>query len=161
MPARLTRSERGGGKQAYSNNWPVALGAVDAPERFMNIRETIKFIKEVHIGYKEKLGKPYWQHPYRVMRFLGPFTSKEKKQAALLHDVIEDTEYSEEDLLELGFSNKTVDMVEILTHDVYKDTYYVYILKIILSGNFGAMHIKLADLFDFALCELINKFKPS
>jgi (p)ppGpp synthase/HD superfamily hydrolase len=127
----------------------------------MNVEETIEFIKEAHRGYREKLGKPYWNHPYRVMRFLGPFASKEKKQAALLHDVIEDTTFDEEDLLRLGFSKKTVEMVKILTHNVLKDTYDVYILKIIFSGNFGAMHIKFADLFDFAMCELINKFRPS
>lgn len=108
----------------------------------MNKLETLAFIKHAHDGqfYGEA---PYWTHPVEVAEELGT-TSEDEYLAALLHDVIEDTDYTAEDLVGMGWNASVVDMVELLTKDTSLD-YQGNIQKIIDSGNRGAMRVKLAD----------------
>jgi hypothetical protein len=63
------------------------------------VDETIAFIKRAHAGQVDKAGNPYWQHPVSVMGRLGPDATESEKLAALLHDVIEDTDHAAADLL--------------------------------------------------------------
>jgi (p)ppGpp synthase/HD superfamily hydrolase len=62
---------------------------------------------------------------------------------ALLHDVIEDTPYSFDDLERLGFGNDVIEALRLLTHDA--DVPYLdYVKKI--AANPTARKVKLADL---------------
>lgn len=69
-----------------------------------------------HQGQVDKVGAPYIEHPTRVAEAVcaavgdGPAV-----QAAFLHDVVEDTQVTLDDLLVLGFSTEVVRAVDALT----------------------------------------------
>lgn len=107
----------------------------------MHIVETISFIDTAHEGqlYGDR---PYVVHPIEVAAAVENPTVEEYC-AALLHDVIEDTEFDEA-ALRLRYSDEIVDMVVLLTKDETLD-YRDNIQRIIDSGNVGAMKVKLAD----------------
>lgn len=76
------------------------------------LEQAIKTALRGHAGQKEKNGGPYILHPLRVM--LG-CDSEEKKIAAVLHDVVEDTELTLDQLAELGFAKEIITAVDALT----------------------------------------------
>tara|TARA_R110000851_G_scaffold333220_1_gene511594 strand:+ start:278 stop:796 length:519 start_codon:yes stop_codon:yes gene_type:complete len=118
---------------------------------------TIAFIQEAHLGQKYN-NMPYFFHPVEVAEMAqkayahfdrigsGLQTKKRLEDiiiAALLHDVIEDTDYTAEMLAE-RYVSSVVGMVVLLTSD--PDVPYLdNIQKIIDSGNVGAMLVKLSD----------------
>lgn len=69
--------------------------------------------------------------------------SEEEIIVALLHDVIEDSNYELNDLIAMGFSQRVVEAVACLTHNQYL-SYDDYIKKI--SYNELAKKVKIADL---------------
>ena len=60
--------------------------------------------------------------------------------------MIEDCDWSIEDLQTEGFLDEVVEAVDILTHRKDEDSYDEYVNKIILSGNRLAINVKLNDL---------------
>ncbi len=95
-----------------------------------------------HAGQKDKGDDPYVMHVIRVM--MGVETHEEKI-VALLHDLLEDTDMTGEELIELGFKEKTVRQVELLSRkegEVYMD----YIER--LAEDHTAIRVKLSDLRD-------------
>lgn len=108
------------------------------------IDETIAFIKGAHAGQTDKGGKPYYLHPVAVAGLLPPESDEDETLAALLHDVLEDTEVTEDDLRERGYSEKTIGIVRLLTRPPGM-TYMDWIRRIAASGNVGAIRVKLAD----------------
>ena len=111
------------------------------PEQEETITKTIEFIRSAHKGQKYGT-QEYWTHPVAVANTIDNPTFDEYL-AALLHDVIEDTQYTATDLRTM-FSNEVVVMVELLTSSP-TNTYRENIEKIINSNNRGAMKVKLAD----------------
>lgn len=79
----------------------------------MNIEKALEYATRCHKGQKRKYtGEDYINHPYAVMKILEDYdVSVEVKQAALLHDVIEDCGVTRQDLLDSGFSVEVADMV--------------------------------------------------
>ncbi|HZD53839.1 MAG TPA: HD domain-containing protein [Woeseiaceae bacterium] len=65
-----------------------------------------------HAGQKDKAGQPYILHPIRVMLNVR---TDEERIAALLHDVVEDTHTTFEDLRREGFSDAIIEAVRALT----------------------------------------------
>ena len=113
----------------------------------ITISQTLAFIKKAHSG--QMYGKdPYWIHPKAVAdtgkKFFGSKFNKNAYIVALLHDVIEDTPYSDKDLLEMGYSKEIVDSVKLLSKDTGLD-YDANIQRIIASGNTIAMMVKFCD----------------
>ena len=102
----------------------------------------IELAKQHHEGQTDKAGKPYIEHPLRVM---NQVESEEEKIVAVLHDIVEDTDISLDDLRNEGFSKEVVDAVECLTKQD-GENYDSYIERI--SFNPLAVKIKLADLED-------------
>ncbi|MBO5425125.1 MAG: HD domain-containing protein [Lachnospiraceae bacterium] len=92
-----------------------------------------------HHGQTDNSGIPYIEHPKKVASFLD---SEEDKIIAMLHDVIEDTFLTEEDLRPV-FGDKIVDIVVLLTK-VKGEDYFDYINRI--KGNEIATRVKLADI---------------
>ena len=90
---------------------------------------------------KDKGGMPYMLHIIYVYKHVN---SIEEKVIALLHDVIEDKEVTSDDLLEVGFPEKIVSDVVILTR-VKPIDYKDYVENIIKNGSKEALHVKLAD----------------
>ena len=75
-------------------------------------------------------------------------------QAAWLHDVIEDTAVTANELRETGFSESVIAMVELLTKPKGQATCEAHIATIIESNNLGAILIKLSDNEDAACRDL-------
>lgn len=111
------------------------------------IAETIDFIKRAHAGQMTDGGEEYWTHPVAVMGLLPDDVSDDVRHAALLHDVIEDTFVTLEDLRSAGYSEETIEIVRLVTRPTGPDrqTYLDWIRSIAGSGNVGAMQVKLAD----------------
>ena len=93
-----------------------------------------------HKNQTDKAGNPYILHPLHVMENVN---SKEGKIVAILHDIIEDTDVTEDYLLKIGLSKRIVDAVVALTRSEDID-YQEYIKN--LSSNPLAKEVKLADL---------------
>jgi len=109
------------------------------------INETLEFIKEAHKGQIDKSGIEYWKHPLQVMLLLPPNATITEQYVALLHDVLEDTEYTEKDLLNLGYTQQIVDAVKLVSRDK-NQTYNEFINSIIDSNNITAIVVKITDM---------------
>ena len=92
-----------------------------------------------HKGQVDKVGVDYINHPLTVS---NNCTGNDEKIVALLHDVLEDTKVTKEDLL-LFFDPYIVEAVCLLTHNP-NDSYMDYLAKI--KANPIAKAVKLADL---------------
>lgn len=99
---------------------------------------------QAHKGQTDKLGNDYIHHPRSVARCVDQ-TNAAAVAAALLHDVVEDSEMTPADLADCGIPAGVIAAVELLTRrdDVSSDEYYATIVK-----NPVAMEVKLADLAD-------------
>lgn len=93
---------------------------------------------KAHQGQKDKGGKPYILHPIRVALNVK---GKDEKIVALLHDVIEDTSFTIDDLDFLSKEQRKA--LLLLTHDD-NVPYMEYIVE--LKKNKIASKVKLADL---------------
>ncbi len=95
-----------------------------------------------HRGQRDKAGVAYVLHP---LTLATKSTDPLVQQAALLHDVLEDTNATVEDLRNAGVSPESIEAVELLTHaaDV---SYADYVIK--LKENAIARTVKLLDLHD-------------
>jgi (p)ppGpp synthase/HD superfamily hydrolase len=92
----------------------------------------------------DKGGHPYILHCIRVMNAM-PSSDHELQAIAVMHDLIEDTNWSFKDLYAEGFSMRVVTALQLLTHD--KETSYDDYIKR-LAHNVDARLVKLADLKD-------------
>lgn len=91
----------------------------------------------------DKAGEPYILHCLRVM---DKQTNTTRKIIGILHDLIEDTTWTFEDLKSKGFGTSVIEALKLLTHDPTDKTYEEYIRDI--SKNDDARAVKLADLED-------------
>lgn len=76
------------------------------------IERAIVLATTAHAGQVDKAGQPYILHPLRVMMRV---TTEEERIAAVLHDVVEDTPVTFEELQAQGFSESVVEAVRALT----------------------------------------------
>ena len=107
--------------------------------------------KRAHLGQIDKAGEDYIKHPEKVASFVN---SDEEKAVAYLHDVIEDTELTLEDLREYGFSEEVLEAVDVITKKKGQD-YQTYLNSV--KENKLARVVKLADLrHNSDLTRLIN-----
>lgn len=113
------------------------------------LEEAFTHMVALHGDQRDKSGVMYFYHPLRVMLRLGPNAPHVERCAAMLHDVIEDTETNFQDLEDLGYQDDVLDMVNLLTRRD-DESHSEYLTRIIASGNVGAMRVKLADLYDNA-----------
>lgn len=105
-----------------------------------NYELALKIATEAHKGQVDKAGVPYINHPLTVASLVD---TEEEKIVALLHDTIEDTSITEQDLIDYEFPNEIVEAVKLLTHN--KNVPYMdYVAKI--KDNELARKVKIADL---------------
>lgn len=103
-------------------------------------KKAMCFCFEAHKNQQDKSGLPYVFHPFHLAEEMDDEISA---TVALLHDVIEDTDYTLEDLRRLGFPEDVLEALELMTHG--DDTLYMdYVAKI--RSNPIATKVKLADL---------------
>jgi len=107
-----------------------------------SLEEAIILAANAHRGQKDKAGAPYILHPLRLMMQMK---SETERIAAVLHDLIEDTACSLEELSKAGYSQEILDALDCLTrrHD---ETYSAFIDRV--KENPLAVKVKLADLED-------------
>lgn len=108
----------------------------------ISLKEAAEYAKQKHGKQKRMQGTPYYEHPYMVAKILkDKGFSEEYRIAGLFHDLIEDTETSYEDILEL--TNRDIARAVLL---VSKEEVYImseYMNRIKLDDM--ARMIKLAD----------------
>lgn len=104
-------------------------------------RLALEFIAEKHKGQKRLNGNPYIIHPIRVSQEVS---GELEKVCALLHDTVEDTITTLEDIEQI-FGEEVAVVVEVLTHRK-GESYADYIARI--KMNSLATNIKIADISD-------------
>ena len=103
-------------------------------------KKALKLCFEAHKDQTDKSGMPYVFHPFHLAEQMQ---TEQTIVVALLHDVVEDTQYTLEDLWNMGFDKAVIDALALLTHDDNTD-YMDYVRAI--KGNPIAKAVKLADL---------------
>ncbi|MDO4496949.1 MAG: peptide-methionine (S)-S-oxide reductase MsrA [Bacteroidales bacterium] len=102
----------------------------------------LRIATSAHAGQLDRDGYPVILHPLTV-GLMGH--TDEEKIAGFLHDVVEDTAYTFEDLLREGIPSGIVGALRLLSHKKGTD-YYEYVQGIIDSGNPIALQVKYNDL---------------
>ena len=103
-------------------------------------KKALRLCFDAHKEQEDKSGLPYVFHPFHLAEQMQDETTT---IVALLHDVVEDTDYTLEELKKEGFGDVVIDALALLTHD--DDTPYMdYVARI--KENPVAKAVKLADL---------------
>lgn len=106
------------------------------------LKEAINIAIEAHKGQVDKIGCDYIYHPLRVMYKCD---SIEEKIVAILHDVIEDTDITLNDLSEKGFPKKILNSLDAISRRS-EEKYFEYIERV--KKDKISRNVKLADLSD-------------
>ncbi len=121
-----------------------------------NLERAIEIATEAHEGQTRFDGSPYIQHPLRVMRTVeNQGHSKRVQIVGVLHDTVEDSDWTFEMLQDEGFEKDVIYPLELLTKEQPNRElteqeklfeYELYLQR--LSVNACARAVKKADLFD-------------
>ncbi|WP_339296268.1 HD domain-containing protein [Paenibacillus sp. FSL W7-1279] len=106
----------------------------------MDIEIAISIALKAHKGQVDKGGNPYILHPIAVMNRVETI---EEKIVAVLHDVVEDTEVTIDQLRETGFTDEILEAINLLTR-AKEDSYEEFIDKTL--KNRIARNVKIADI---------------
>jgi (p)ppGpp synthase/HD superfamily hydrolase len=106
------------------------------------IEKALQIAARAHEGQKDKQGRPYILHPLRVM---AAVEGDEAMIVAVLHDVIEDTAVTIDELRRAGFSETALAALLLVTHRK-DEPYSDYVVR--CRQNDIARRVKLADLED-------------
>lgn len=118
-------------------------------QRYGSIQDAIALAEFAHRNQFDKAGFPYIEHPRRVLENVKAMGAKPYvQQAAILHDVVEDTAFTLDMLSDLGFSEPVLLVVDLVTRksDVTSTEYYARIRQ-----NADAVMVKAADISDNTL----------
>ena len=108
----------------------------------MSLDKALEIAVKAHQGQKDQVGDPYILHPLRIMMRMD---GEDEKIVAVLHDVIEDSPLTLDDLKQAGFPDPIIEAVDGLTHRDGEE-YDAYVQR--ASRNAIAKKIKVADLED-------------
>jgi hypothetical protein len=106
------------------------------------VEAAIALSVKFHAGQRDKAGVAYILHP---LTLLSKTTDPLVQQAAVLHDILEDTDATVMDLTAAGIHPDAIEAIQLLTHDPQK-TYAEYVVR--LKENAIAKKAKLLDLYD-------------
>ena len=108
----------------------------------MNLERAIEIAVVAHKGQKDKSGAPYILHPLRVMLSLS---SDEDRIVGVLHDVVEDTPWTFDQLREEGFPEEVLAALDTVT--VRENEDYPDFISRSASNSIGR-RVKIEDLRD-------------
>ena len=108
----------------------------------MNLDRALAIAVAAHAGQTDKVGQPYILHPLRIMHRMA---TDEERMVAVLHDVVEDSDVTLDDLRRAGFSVSIVEAVDALTRREGQ-AYDAYVARTALLPL--AHRVKVADLED-------------
>lgn len=106
------------------------------------LQKAIDLAHQAHAQQVDKGGQPYINHPLRVM---AKMETPREKIVAVLHDAVEDSALTLEDLLNQGFPADIVDSIAALTK-ISGEDYEAYLQRVM--GNAIALRVKIADMTD-------------
>jgi len=108
----------------------------------VNLERAIEIAVESHKGQTDKADAIYILHPLRVMMSLA---TDEERTAGILHDVVEDSDWSFERLSDEGFSDEIIDALRCLTK-IDGEDYEDFIMRVCVNPL--ARRVKVADVKD-------------
>ena len=117
------------------------------------IERAVTIAAEAHTRQIDKAGAPYLLHPLRLMLQME---TAEDRIVAVLHDVVEDSDWSLERLRREGFSRVIIEAVDSVTRR-NSETYEEFVLR--AAQNSIGHRVKLADLRDN--CDLTRIANPT
>lgn len=104
--------------------------------------DAIQIARRAHEGQLDKSGRPYIGHPLRVM---GRLASEPERMVAVLHDVVEDTAVTIDDLAEAGCPAEVLHAVDAISKRPGEDQ-STYLARV--AANPIALAVKRADIAD-------------
>ncbi len=107
------------------------------------LKRAIQIATEAHKGHFDKAGREYIGHPIRVME-MGK--TEDEKIVGVLHDVIEDTDWTFERLEAEGFSQEVINALRCVTKTSENENYDEFIDRV--KKNPLAASVKINDLTD-------------
>lgn len=108
------------------------------------LERAIAIAQQQHAGQVDKAGRPYIEHPMRVMESMS---NDAERIVAILHDVIEDTDLTLDQLAAEGFPGDVLDALDSVTRRE-GETYEAFVGR--AAGNAIGRRVKYADLRDNA-----------
>ena len=109
----------------------------------MNLDRAIQIAVEAHKNQKDKYGAPYFGHISRVM---NAGKTENERIVGVLHDLIEDTPWTFDDLKKEGFSAHVIEAIRCLTKKSEDEDYESFVDRIKINPL--AIRVKLNDLTD-------------
>ena len=107
------------------------------------LERAIEIAVEAHKGQLDKGGSPYILHPLRVMMSVN---GESEKIVAVLHDVVEDSNWTFEALLAEGFSIEVIEALKSVTKESPDEDYDSFIQRAI--RNPIGRKVKITDIRD-------------
>lgn len=143
-------------KKAHSMNG-MSLG--ECYDEFDLLEKKAKaLVKEKIVGKRKGLPEEFnYMHSVRVFEIVKELHHWDDPDfelflAALLHDIVEDGNVSFEELVEMGFSGRTIELIYLCTHDKriknHTERWTLMIARLIKAKDKEAWFIKLVDLAD-------------
>lgn len=120
----------------------------------VTLEDAISIAALAHKGQKDKAGNLYLLHPLRMMMQMK---SEAAMIVAVLHDVVEDTDWTLEQLQEQGFSEEVLTAIDCVTNRA-GESYDQFIERV--QTNPIAREVKIADLEDNMNIRRIAQIKP-
>jgi (p)ppGpp synthase/HD superfamily hydrolase len=118
------------------------------------LEKAILIAAQAHLGQRDKGGAPYILHPLRMMMRME---SEDAMMAAVLHDVVEDSDWTLEQLRGEGFSEDVLQAVDCLTRRD-DESYDEFVAR--AQANAIARRVKIADLEDNMNVKRIGEMTP-
>ena len=109
----------------------------------MNLERAIEIAQEAHKGVKDKGGHDYIHHPIRVMHAMS---NDQEKIVAILHDAVEDSDWTFDRLKEEGFEDSAIESLRYVTKYSEEEDYQEFIKR--AATNKIATKVKIADIED-------------
>jgi len=109
----------------------------------MNLERAIEIAQEAHKGVKDKGGHDYIHHPLRVMHAMS---NDQEKIVAILHDAVEDSDWTFDRLKEEGFEDSAIESLRCVTKYSEEEDYQEFIKR--AATNKIATKVKIADIED-------------
>jgi len=107
-----------------------------------DLDKAVAIATKAHAGQLDKAGQPYILHPLRLM---FKFQHEIERVIAVLHDVVEDSDVSLDDLKKFGFTPPVIETIDCLSRRI-DESYEDFIFRV--SSNSLARKIKIEDLKD-------------
>jgi (p)ppGpp synthase/HD superfamily hydrolase len=107
------------------------------------IEKAIEIATQAHKGQKDKSGAPYILHLIRVME---KGKNETERICGILHDLVEDTSWTFEELENEGFSLEIIEVLKLVTKE-FEDEEYSHFMQRVIK-NKTAISVKLNDLRD-------------